>query len=126
MDASYAFRIGFRLESASDVTVEPPAFDARVTLEAARPGEEGWLFFRDTLWRGEVNDEAYARDLFERKLGVPVESVSFAVLHVDEAYREALTDEISANLELFKADDVTEVVSKYLGSSIQVHSDEDA
>ena len=126
MHARYAFHVRFRLvPDAPDATVEDPTFETRVTLEAPEPGRPGWLFFRDTLWRGEVNDRRHARELFERKLGVPVESVAFRALHLDEAYREAIEAEIAANLELFKADDVPEVLTKYLGSSIQVESGEE-
>lgn len=121
MDGRYAFRVRFRLEpDDAGVTVEQPTFETRVTVEAVGPGREGWLFFRDTLWRGEVNDERYVRDLLEEKLGVPVESVAFSALEMDEDYFETLKDEIAANLTLFKADTVTEVISKYLGSSITI------
>ena len=127
MNARYAFRVQFRLEpEATDVTVERPTFETRVTVTAPEPGREGWRFFRDVCWRGEVNDQRYARELFERKLGVPVESVSFSALEADEAYVEALKAEIAANLEQFNAENVSEVLSKYLGSSINVRPDEDA
>ncbi|WP_254769231.1 LWR-salt protein [Salinilacihabitans rarus] len=121
MDARYAFRVRLRIEpAAADVSLEPATFETRCYLDAAEPGEEGWLFFRDFLWRGEVNDRAYAREVFAERIGVPVESVEFAGLHADEAYVAALKEAIAADLEAFKADDVTEVLSKYLGSSVQM------
>ncbi|MFC4248122.1 LWR-salt protein [Natribaculum luteum] len=123
MDARYAFRVRFRLEpAAADVSVAPDTFETTCSLAAAEPGTEGWLFFRDTLWRGEVGDPAHARRLVEEKLPVPVENVEFAALHTDEEYLEALKAEIAADLEPFKADDVTEVLSKYFGSSLMVES----
>ncbi|WP_408957162.1 LWR-salt protein [Natrinema sp. 74] len=126
MDASYAFRVRVRLESARTyVTLGSDSAETTVTLfrEAPEPGTEGWLFFRDTLWHGEVADEAYARRLAAEWLGVPertVEAVDFRELQADEAYIDALKAEIAADLEPFKAETVPEALSKYLGSSIRV------
>lgn len=123
MDAQYVFRVGVRLEPDDPaVRLEPSSAEATVTLfrDAPEPGTEGWLFFRDTLWRGEVGDEAYARRLAEEWLGEPVESVTFRELQADQAYVAALKDEIEADLEAFNAETVSEVLSKYLGSSIRV------
>ncbi|WP_226039195.1 LWR-salt protein [Natrinema sp. DC36] len=126
MDARYVFRIRFRLEPAGeDVSLEPSSAETTVTLfrGAPEPGAEGWLFFRNTLWRGEVSDEDYARRLAAEWLGVPertVESVDFRELQADEEYLEALKSETAADLEAFKADNVSEVLSKYLGSSVRV------
>ncbi len=127
MDGGYVFRVTLRLEAArEDVTIEPASAKTTVTctLEAAEPGTEGWLFFRDTLWRGELSDSAYGRELAEEWLGQSVESASFRELRVDEAYLEALKTEIAADLEAFNADSVEEVLSKYLGSSIHVRQTE--
>ena len=125
VNASYVFYVRFRLDPvASDVSLETQTFEARVRLAAVEPGQEGWMRFRDLLWRGEVNDEAYARELLERKLGVPVEAVSFRALETDEAYLEALLDEIAADLDPFNATNATAVRSKYLGSSVIVTSDD--
>jgi hypothetical protein len=88
--------------------------------QADPPGEEGWLFFRDNLWRGEVNAPDHLRGLTEDALGVPIESVTFRELRTDEAYLSALEGEISEHLDLFRADDVPEVLNKYLGSSVHV------
>ncbi|QLK27446.1 LWR-salt protein [Natrinema zhouii] len=126
MDAHYVFRVRFRLEPAQkEVSLEPGSAETTVTLfrEAPEPGTEGWLFFRDTLWRGEVSDQEYARRFAAEWLGVPertVEVVDFRELQTDEAYLEALKSEIAADLEAFNADDVSEVLSKYLGSSVRV------
>ncbi|QFU82671.1 LWR-salt protein [Natronorubrum aibiense] len=123
MDASYVFRAQVRLEADDPaVTLEPSTAETSVTLRyvAPEPGTEGWLFFRDTLWRGEISDPSYGRQLVEEWLGEPVESVSFSELQVDEAYFKALKAEIAADLEAFNADTVSEVLSKYLGSSIRV------
>ena len=76
-DARYVFRVRFRLAPApSDVDVDPDTFETLVSRRAAPPGEEGWLFFRDNLWRGAVGDEPYLRELTEEALGVPVETGS--------------------------------------------------
>ncbi|TYT60313.1 LWR-salt protein [Natrialba swarupiae] len=123
MDGRYVFKARVRLEAPQDgISLEPDTAETTVTLvhEAAQPGTEGWLFFRDTLWRGEVGDDAYARELVEEWLEVPVEEVSFRELQADEAYVAALKDAIADDLEAFNAETVSEVLSKYLGSSIRV------
>jgi endonuclease/exonuclease/phosphatase family metal-dependent hydrolase len=53
-------------------------------------------------------------------LDVQVSEVSFRELQTDEAYLEELKATIAEDLGLFNADTVTEVLSKYLGSSIRV------
>ncbi|GAB3676208.1 LWR-salt protein [Halopiger thermotolerans] len=123
MDGAYVFSVDVRLEPARPgIRLEPSSAATTVTVfrEAPAPGTEGWLFFRNTLWRGEVADEEYARQLAEEWLDQPVESVSFRELQVDEEYFDALKAEIAADLEAFNADSVSEVLSKYLGSSIRV------
>ena len=128
MDARYVFRVELRLEADEPgVRLEPSTAGTTVTVarEAPEPGREGWLFFRDTLWRGEVSDADYGRRLAEEWLGEPVESVSFRELQVDEAYFTAMKDAIADDLSLFNADDVDEVLSKYLGSSIRVTGDDE-
>ncbi|RXK52058.1 hypothetical protein EAF64_03335 [Halorientalis pallida] len=102
---------------------EPAEFETKLHREADPPGEDGWLFFRDNCWRGELNDPDYLRDLTEDALGVTVLSVDFRELRTDEAYLSALKAEIDANLNLFNADSTAEVLSKYLGSSIRVVDD---
>ncbi|OLZ39761.1 hypothetical protein A6E15_01620 [Natrinema saccharevitans] len=125
MDARYVFRVRVRIEPArAAVSLESDSAETTVTLyrDAPEPGTEGWLFFRNTLWRGAVGDD-YARRLAAEWLGVPertVEAVDFRELQTDEEYLDALRAEIAADLEPFKADDVDEVLSKYLGSSIRV------
>ncbi len=119
-EAAYVFRVRFRPAPSEGVRLDPATFETVARWPAATPGEEGWLFFRDTLWRGDVNDEEYVRDRFAETLGVPVESVSFSELVADEAYFEALKAEIGENLDAFNADGVPEVLNKYLGSSIRV------
>ena len=119
MHAEYVFRVRFRLD-ARRVRTEPETFETIVRLSAEPPGADGWLFFRNALWRGEVNDDAYARELASDWLGVPVESVSFREFECDAAYREALETGIGRNLETFNADSVEETLHKYFGSSIRV------
>jgi len=118
--AEYVFRVNVRLETAPGYTAEPAEFETVLSRAADPPGEDGWLFFRNTLWRGELGDAAHGRRLAEDALGVPVESVSFSELQTSEAYFEELKTAIAADLSLFNADTVSEVLNKYLGSSIRV------
>ncbi|MFC4543032.1 LWR-salt protein [Halosolutus amylolyticus] len=126
MNGQYVFRVTLRLESSRDaITIDPATDETTVTLsrEAPEPGTAGWLFFRNTLWRGEIGDDEYGRELAAEWLDVSpdrIESVSFRELQVDDAYFEALKDEIAADLDAFNAETVSEVLSKYLGSSIRV------
>ncbi|WP_394739269.1 LWR-salt protein [Natronococcus roseus] len=125
MDAAYVFRVRLRLEPATGGVRVDGDGETTVTVsrDAPEPGTEGWLFFRNTLWRGEVGDDEHARRLAADWLGEPlnaIEAVSFRELRTDEAYLEALKAEIADDLEAFNADDVSEVLSKYLGSSIHV------
>ncbi|WP_178917652.1 LWR-salt protein [Natronomonas gomsonensis] len=124
-DAEYVFAVRLRL-SPSDPTVrlDPATVETTLFKRAAPPGEDGWLFFRDNLWRGEVNDHGHMCELAEEMLGTDVESVEFRELGTDDAYYEALQDAIAADLELFNADDVPEVLTKYLGSRIHVRDRE--
>lgn len=119
MEAAYVFRVRFRLDP-DGVRAEPAEFETVVRRPADPPGDDGWLFFRDALWRGEANDERYLRDLAEGWLGVRVVAASFSELETDEAQFEALKEEIAADLSLFNADSVPEVLNKYLGSSIRL------
>jgi len=121
MDAEYVFRVRVRLDPADEgVRVDPATFETTLYRRAEPPGEDGWLFFRDNLWRGEVNDEGHLRDLAEDSLGVSVDSVSFSALRTDEEYLDAVKAEIGDSLAPFNADTVPEVVSKSLGSSVEV------
>ncbi|MFW6435674.1 MAG: LWR-salt protein [Halovenus sp.] len=119
--ARYVFGVRVRLESNEPgLSVDPSTFETRLYREADPPGEDGWLFFRDNLWRGELGDERFMRDEAESTLGVTVESIDFRELRTDETYLAALKEAIAADVELFNADSVTEVLNKYLGSSIHV------
>jgi hypothetical protein len=120
VDARYAFRVRVRFAPPAGVAVEPSTVDVRFHRRAADPGEEGWLFFRDNLWRGEVADEEHFRELVADALGTEVDSVSFAALETDPEYLEALKEAIAADLDAFRADSVDEALTKYLGSSIEV------
>ncbi|NGM68038.1 LWR-salt protein [Natronolimnobius sp. AArcel1] len=126
MNGQYVFAVRVHLESAQDeISLEPGSAEPRVIVfrEAPEPGSEGWLFFRNTLWRGEVSDQDHARQLAEEWLDLPIVSVDFRELQVDEVYFEAMKSEIADDLETFKAENVSEVLSKYLGSSIRVTED---
>lgn len=121
--ARYVFRAEVRLTpDRPDLRVEPETVEIVLYREAAPPGEEGWLFFRDNCWRGELNDASFFREETEDALGIPVDGVSFQELQTDEAYFEALKAAIADDLGLFNADSVSEVLKKYLGSSIRVES----
>jgi hypothetical protein len=119
MDAAYVFRVRFHLDSGG-VRVDPRTFETVVEYPAPAPGDSGWLFFRNNLWRGEANDEAHLRDRVSEWLNVPVDSVAFSELRTDEAYLDALTGAIDDDLGAFNADDVTEAMHKYFGSSVRV------
>ena len=118
--ARYVFRATVRLDPRQGYRAVPDTFETVVSRAADPPGEEGWLFFRDTCWRGELGDAAHGRRLAEEALGVPVESVSFSELRTSEAYLDALKAAIADDLQAFNADGVSEVLKKYLGSSIHV------
>ncbi|MFB6102389.1 MAG: LWR-salt protein [Haloplanus sp.] len=119
MGAAYVFRVEFRLD-APTVAVDPETFETVVTKPAAEPGTEGWRFFQDALWRGEVSDEGYLRRLAEDWLSVPVVSVTFSELRADEAYLDALRAAIETESEAFDGDTPREVLHAHLGSSIRV------
>ncbi|QCC52243.1 LWR-salt protein [Halapricum salinum] len=119
--ARYVFGVRFRLEPDDPaVAVDPATFETTLSRAADPPGEEGWRFFQHNLWRGELGDEAFMRAEAEAALGVAVESIDFRELRTDEAYLDALKGEIEGDLEQFNADSVSEVLNKYLGSSIHV------
>ncbi|MFB6107820.1 MAG: LWR-salt protein [Haloplanus sp.] len=117
--ASYVFRVRFRLDLAG-VSADPETFETVVRKPAPTPGDPGWLFFRDELWRGEVGDEAHLRSLAETWLSVPVVSVSFSELVADESYLSALRDAIETHPEAFDGDAPRAVIHRHLGSSIRV------
>lgn len=119
--ARYVFAVRFRLEpTVEGVRVEPATFETTLYRRADPPGEPGWRFFRDNLWRGELSAPEHFRELTEDALGVPVESVAFRELRTSEAYLSALKAEVAADLGPFNADSTTDVLSKYLGSSVRV------
>ena len=123
MTAAYVFRVRFRLD-ATDVRLDPREFDTVLRLPATDPSSEddpdGWLFFRDNLWHGEANDERHLRETASDLLGVDVTSVIFSELEIDSESLDTLREAIAADLEKFNADNVDEVLHKYLGSSIRV------
>lgn len=124
--ARYKFRVRFRLDpSLPEVSVEPAEFEATLYRAADRPLEDGWLFFRDHLWRGDLGDETYFREVAEDALGVHVVSISFSELQTDQAYLDALRDAIGDRLNEFRADTVNEALTKYLGSSVRVMTRDD-
>jgi len=120
-DAEYVFSVRVGLSPADpELRLEPTTVETTLFKTAADPGETGWLFFRDNLWRGEVNDPDHLRESAENALGLEVRSVEFRELRAEAAYVEALKAEIAENLDLFSADDTAEVLKKYLGSRIHV------
>ncbi|MDT3436295.1 LWR-salt protein [Haloarcula sp. 1CSR25-25] len=119
--ARYVFRVEIRLEpDAAGLWTDPDRVETTLYRAADDPGTSGWLFFRDTLWRGELADEPHFRRLVEDELGCPVVAASFSELRTDEAYFDSLKAEIAGDLPLFNADSVSEVLTKYLGSSVRV------
>ncbi|PSQ18859.1 hypothetical protein BRD00_03695 [Halobacteriales archaeon QS_8_69_26] len=122
--ARYVFRVRFRLDPAEGVTTDPRSFETVLSRAADPPGEDGWLFFRDNCWRGELADAGHFRELTEEMLGVPVDSVEFSELRTDRAYLDALRDAVADDLGAFKSDTVDEALTNYLGSSIHVVEDQ--
>ncbi|MCU4753785.1 LWR-salt protein [Halobacteria archaeon AArc-curdl1] len=119
--ARYKFRVRFHIEpSQPEVSVAPATFETTLYRAADPPGADGWLFFRDHLWRGNLGDETYFRAVAEDALGVPVASISFSELETDQAYLDALRDAMGDQLGTFKSDSVDEAIKKYFGSSIHV------
>ena len=125
MEAAYVFRVTVRLDPPV-AAVDPDRFETTAEFPASEPGTDGWLFFRDRLWRGEIGDEPSFRRLAEERLGladasgVEVVAADFRELRTDDAYLDALTDAIADDLDRFNADSVDEVLRKYLGSSVHV------
>lgn len=122
--ARYVFRIEFRLEAgAAGLSMEPDRFETVLYRSADPPGHSGWLFFRDTLWRGELADPEHFRRLAGEALGVTVTDATFSELRIDEPSLAALRTAVGDHLDEFKADSVDAAISKYLGSSIRVVPD---
>lgn len=119
MDAAYVFGVTFRLDP-TDVDVDPDRFETTIELPANEPGADGWLFFRDRLWRGEIGDVSAFRRLATDRLGVEVVDASFRELRTDKAYLEALKRAINDDLGRFNADSTDETLHKYFGSSVHV------
>lgn len=116
----YVFSIRFRLDPGRDVRVEPATFETTVYREAVPFGDGGWLFFRDNLWRGELNSPEHFRELTEDALGVSIERIEYRRFETTEEEYAALKEAIAADLGEFNADSTDEVLSKYFGSSIEV------
>ena len=126
MRAAYVFRVRFRLDP-EGVRLDPDEFETVLRRPATRPEDgDDWLFFRDNLWRGEIGDERHVRELASELLGADVTSIEFAELETDrecfEALKSAIASEVrdTGGTNAFNADDVDEVLNKYLGSSIHV------
>jgi len=125
MDAAYVFAVAFRLDP-DGAAVDPDRFEATMEIPASEPGADGWLFFRDRLWRGEVGDEPSFRRLTEDRLGLggaAVVAADFRELRTDREHLDALKDAIADDLARFNAGSVDEVLHKYLGSSIHVRGE---
>lgn len=123
--AEYVFTVRFHLTSRADVRLEPRTFETTLFKPADPPGESGWLFFRDNLWRGSVNNDSHMRDLTETTLGVPIESIAFRELRTSPDYLDALKETITEELDtqpakFGNATTADEVLKNYLGSSIHV------
>jgi hypothetical protein len=119
--AAYVFRVTVRLDpDVEGVWTEPDSFETTVFRAADPPGEPGWLYFRDNLWRGEFGDAAHMRDIAEDALGMPVDSIDFRELRTTQAYLDDLRAAVADDLGTFNADTVDEALRKYFGSSIHV------
>lgn len=118
MNARYTFAVTIHLDP-DTVEIDPDVFDTTLTRRAPPPGDDGWLFFRDNLWRGDVTDKPHLRSETETALGVTVLDIEFTAFVTDEAYWTAFRDAIADDLGQFRADTVDDVVTKYLGSSVE-------
>jgi hypothetical protein len=122
--AEYVFHLRFHLAPQADVRLDPQTFETILSRPADQPGTDGWLFFRDHLWRGEVNDEQYLRELAEAILGIPVETIAFRELRTDPSHFDSLKEAIERELDTQRtfgnAASVDEVLKNYFGSSIHV------
>jgi len=123
MDGAYVFRVRFRVTATGDATVEPNAFEATFRDAAPEPGTDGWLFFRNYLWRGAVTDHEHARRFVADRVDVSVERVEFRSLRADREYVDALREHVADDLDAFNAETVDAALSKYLGSSVDVVDD---
>jgi len=120
MNAAYVFRVEFRLDP-EGATIAPDRFETTMELPANEPGTDGWLFFRDRLWRGgSATNRRSGGWRASDRLGVEVVAANFRELRTDEAFLDALQSAIAADLDRFNADSVDEVLHKYLGSSVHV------
>lgn len=125
MDAAYVFRVELRLKP-EDAAVDPERFETTMELPASEPGTDGWLYFRDRLWRGQIGDESSFRQVTAERLGVAdaagieVVAVDFRELRTNRDHLEKFKAAIAADLDRFNADAVDDVLHKYLGSSIHV------
>jgi len=122
MDAAYVFRVEFRLDP-EGAAVDPDRFEATMEIPAEKPETDGWLFFRDRLWRGDIGDVPSFRRLASDRLGVEVVAADFRELRTDREHLDALESAIAADLDRFNADSVDEVLHKYLGSSIHLRGE---
>ena len=122
MDAAYIFAVAFRLDP-DGAAVDPDRFEATMEIPANEPGTDGWLFFRDRLWRGEIGDEPSFRTLASDRLGVEVTEASFRELRTDREHLDAFRSAIGDDLAPFNADSVDEALHKYLGSSVHVRGE---
>lgn len=86
------FRVRFRVAATGDVRLAPDAFETTVRYAAPDSGSDGWLFFRNYLWRGDVTDHEHARRFVEDHAPVSVETVEFRSLRADREYVDALRD----------------------------------
>lgn len=120
MDARYVFAVTVRIEPGRGLSVDPNTVDLRMIRPADEPGDPGWRFFRDNLWRGDIADDAHFRKLTEEALELTVLAVEFRAFETDEEYLAALREAIADDLAAFKDDSVDAVVNKYFGSRIEV------
>ncbi|MFC4989202.1 MULTISPECIES: LWR-salt protein [Saliphagus] len=120
MGIRYAFGVRLRPETPPEISLEPPTIERRCLLSAPEPGSEGWLEFRELVWRGEVSDREHVRRLLAEKIGIEVESVDFRALEADPDSFERFKEAVADDLEAFNAENVSEVLTKYFGSSLEI------
>jgi len=117
--AHYRFAVTFRLRT-GELRAEPDTFETAVKKPAAEPGTEGWLFFRNTLWHGEISDPGPFKARLGERLGVDVLGADFRAFECTPDERAALKSEIGSHIDDFGADTAEAVVHYHFGSALEV------
>jgi hypothetical protein len=117
--AAYRFAVTVRLDH-DGLAVDPDTFETTVRKPAPEPGTEGWHFFRNAPWHGEISDPGPFEKRLEERLGVEIVECDFRAFECTPDERAALKSEIEAHIDDFGADTADGVVHDHFGSSLEV------